>query len=161
MCYSRLCAATGLVSLLILAGCGSTSKAADNPARPARVTSTNITTTRSTTTTATTTTTRPTTTTVAPCFSSAQAAAEIGQAGCVRFTVGNAYTSSSGQMYLNEFSNYASGFSVWIPAGNAFGAALLTMYANKTIVVSGTITSYNGAPEIVVTDASQVHLASG
>ncbi len=64
-------------------------------------------------------------------------------------------------MYLNEFSNYANGFSIWIPAGNAFGAALLTMYANKTIVVSGTITSYNGAPEIVVTDASQVHLASG
>ena len=47
-------------------------------------------------------------------------------------------------MYLNEFSDYANGFSVWIPAGNAFGAALLTMYANTTIVVSGTITSYNG-----------------
>jgi hypothetical protein len=102
----------------------------------------------------------PTTTpTTPPCFTGAQAFNEIGQIGCVKYTVGSTYTSERGEMYLDQYSDYTSGFSAWIPAGYSFGPALLTTYANQTIIVSGTITSYEGAPEIVVTDPSQVRSA--
>ena len=62
-------------------------------------------------------------------------------------------------MYLDQYSDYTSGFSVWIPAGNSFGPGLLTTYANQTIRVSGVITSYQGAPEIIVNDPSQIQAA--
>lgn len=93
------------------------------------------------------------------CFTAAQSWNEIGQTGCVTFT-GYAYTSSSGQMYLDQDpNNYSNGFSVWIPAGESFGPSILNQYSGVQINVSGSITQYDGAPEIIVTDASQIQLA--
>jgi len=90
------------------------------------------------------------------CFTAAQAWSEIGSTGCVTFT-GYSYISYSGQMYLDQNVNdYANGFSVWIPAGESFGSSILEEYSGVPINVSGTISSYNGAPEIEVTDASQI-----
>jgi hypothetical protein len=93
------------------------------------------------------------------CFSAEQSWHEIGQRGCVTFSVGYTYASSRCNAYLDQYSNYSSGFSVWIPDGCGLGATLLSEYANKTIQVTGTITQYSGAPEIEVTDSSQIQLA--
>jgi hypothetical protein len=102
-----------------------------------------------------------TTTTAAQgqCFTASQAANEIGQSGCVQFNVGYTFVSSAGNAYLDQYQNYSSGFEVWIPAGYSFGSSATTQYANETIQVSGTISSYEGAPQIEVTDPSQITLA--
>jgi hypothetical protein len=90
------------------------------------------------------------------CLTASQSWNEIGQTGCVTFT-GYAYTSDSGQMYLDQdSSNYSDGFSVWIPSGESFGASILNQYSGVPINVSGTITQYDGAPEIEVTSAAQI-----
>lgn len=93
------------------------------------------------------------------CIPASQAASQEGQTACVTFTVGYTYTSSKCNAYLDQYSNYSSGFSAWIPDGCGLGSTLISEYANKNINVTGTITSYNGAPEIEVTNASQVQLA--
>jgi hypothetical protein len=92
------------------------------------------------------------------CYTASQAANEIGQTGCVQF-VGYAYTSSKGEMYLDQYLSAPYGFSVWIPAGYSFGPSVLSKYSGQNINVSGTITSYEGEPEIEVTSASQITLA--
>lgn len=92
------------------------------------------------------------------CVSAGQATNEEGQNGCVQFT-GYAYTSSSGQMYLDQSESAPYGFSVWIPAGSSFGPSLLSKYSGESIDVTGSITNYNGEPEIEVTNASQIQLA--
>ncbi|HUD10131.1 MAG TPA: hypothetical protein VMR28_00480 [Candidatus Saccharimonadales bacterium] len=93
------------------------------------------------------------------CWTATQSWNEIGQTGCVTFT-GYADTSDSGQMYLNQdSSDYADGFSVWIPSGESFGQSVLSQYSGQSISVSGTITQYKNAPEIEVTSASQIQLA--
>ncbi len=100
----------------------------------------------------------PAATPTPPCFTAAQSWNEIGQSGCVEFTVGSTYVSSRCNAYLDQYSDYSSGFSAWIPDGCSLGNALISEYANKTIEVSGSITRYDGAPEIEVTSASQVQL---
>jgi hypothetical protein len=61
---------------------------------------------------------------------------------------------------LDQFSDYSTGVEVWIPAGYSFGAGDTIKFANKTIRVTGVITSYEGAPQIEVTSLSQISLVS-
>ena len=93
------------------------------------------------------------------CFTASQAWNEIGQSGCVRFNVGYTDISAAGNAYLDQFSDYSTGVEVWIPASYSFGAGDTTKYANKTVRVTGIITSYEGAPQIEVTSPSQISLA--
>jgi hypothetical protein len=97
-------------------------------------------------------------TNVSSCYSASQAAGEEGQSGCVQFT-GYQYTSSRGSMYLDQSTSAPYGFSAYIPAGSSFGPSLLNEYSGKLVDVTGSITSYDGEPEIVVSNASQVTLA--
>ena len=99
-----------------------------------------------------------TTPTTPSCYTADQAASEEGQTGCVQFT-GYAYTSGSGQMYLDQSTSAPYGFSAYIPAGSAFGPSLLNQYSGQSIDVTGSIVNYNGEPEIVVNSASQITLA--
>ena len=92
------------------------------------------------------------------CYTAAQAAREEGQSGCVEFT-GYAYTSDSGQMYLDQYTSAPYGFSAWIPAGTPGGSLWLNEYSGQSVDVTGNITNYNGEPEIEVTSASQIQLA--
>ena len=94
------------------------------------------------------------------CISPSQAANDEGngQSECVQFT-GYAYTSGSGQMYLDQSTSAPYGFSAYIPAGSAFGPSLLNQYSGQSIDVTGSIVNYNGEPEIVVNSASQITLA--
>ncbi len=94
----------------------------------------------------------------ASCISVDQAASDEGQTGCVQFT-GYAYTSDSGQMYLDQSTSAPYGFSAYIPAGSSFGPSLLNQYSGQSIDVTGSIINYNGEPEIEVTSASQITLA--
>ena len=93
------------------------------------------------------------------CFTAAQSWNEIGQTGCVQFLVGYTYVSAAGNAYLDQYADYSTGFGVWIPAGYSFGSADTAKYAYQTIDVTGVITSYDGAPQIEVTDSSQIHSA--
>lgn len=97
-------------------------------------------------------------TTPASCYTASQAASEKGQSGCVQFT-GYAYTSGSGQMYLDQSTSAPYGFSAWIPAGTSGGSSIINEYSGKDIDVTGSIVNYNGEPEIEVTSASQITLA--
>lgn len=92
------------------------------------------------------------------CYTASQAASEEGQSGCVQFT-GYAYTSYSGQMYLDQYTSAPYGFSVWIPAGTSGGSSIINQYSGQNIDVTGSIVNYNGEPEIEVTSASQIRLA--
>jgi len=100
----------------------------------------------------------PTPAPTASCYTAARAASEEGQTGCVQFT-GYAYTSSNGQMYLDQSLSAPYGFSAYIPAGSSFGPSLLNQYSGQNIDVTGSIVNYNGEPEIVVNSASQIQLA--
>jgi len=93
------------------------------------------------------------------CYTAAQAASEEGQSGCVQFT-GYAYTSDSGQMYLDQYTSAPYGFSVWIPAGTSGGSSIMNEYSGQSIDVTGSIVNYNGEPEIEVTSASQITQAN-
>jgi hypothetical protein len=97
----------------------------------------------------------PVLTSVSHCYSPSDARPLIGHTGCVAFT-GYAYTSPSGQMYLDQSTAPPYGFSVYIPAGSSFGRSLLTKYSGQPIQVTGFITSYAGELEIEVTSAAQV-----
>jgi hypothetical protein len=92
------------------------------------------------------------------CYTAAQAASEEGQTGCVQY-VGYAYTSSRGEMYLDQSTSAPYGFSAYIPAGTSFGPSVLNQYSGQEIDVTGSITPYDGEPEIVVTSASQIQVA--
>ena len=94
------------------------------------------------------------------CFTASQAWHEIGQSGCIQFTVGYTYVSAAGNAYLDQYSDYSTGIGVWIPSGYSFGSNATTEYANKTIRVTGVITSYEGAPQIEVTHSSQISVAN-
>lgn len=57
-------------------------------------------------------------------------------------------------------TDYSQGFAVYVPSGSGLTPAQAQRYDNKDISVTGTITSYRGAPQIMVSDPSQVQLAS-
>lgn len=90
------------------------------------------------------------------CYTSNEASNHEGESGCVDFHVGYVYESSRGNKFLDESQNYTSGFSVYIPSDSSASNIDLNQYDGKNIEVTGEITNYNGAPEIIVTDPSQI-----
>jgi len=81
-----------------------------------------------------------------------------GTSGCINFT-GYAYTSSRGEMYLDQYLSAPYGFSAYIPAGTSFGPSVLSQYSGQSVDVTGTITNYKGEPEMIISSASQIQLA--
>lgn len=97
----------------------------------------------------------------ASCVSADQAAASEGKSTCVELTVGYTYVSAAGNAYLDQYDGSGAngyGFSVWMPSSDTFGSSATNQYANKAVDVTGTITKYDGEPEIEVTDPSQITL---
>lgn len=95
---------------------------------------------------------------ISSCSPVSDAASMEGSTGCIQFT-GYAYTSSRGEMYLDQYSSAPYGFSAYIPAGTSFGPSLISQYSGQPVDVTGTITTYDGEPEIIVTNSSQIQPA--
>lgn len=95
------------------------------------------------------------------CVSGAQSWNEIGQHACVTFRVARVGTSWQGDTFLDERTDYTRGFSVYVPNGSGLSRDQARSYMNKDIAVTGTITSYRGAPQIMVSDPSQVSTRGG
>jgi hypothetical protein len=103
----------------------------------------------------------PSSSSAANCISADQAATNEGKSTCVELTVGYTYVSAAGNAYLDQYDGSGSngyGFSVWMPSSDSFGSSEINQYANKTVDVTGTITKYDGEPEIEVTNPSQITL---
>lgn len=82
----------------------------------------------------------------------------IGETKCVEFFVGSPYQSSKGNVFLNEKKDYKTGFTVYIPASSvkSFVGNPISLYGYKTIRVTGLLRMYQGHPEIIVNDPSQI-----
>lgn len=90
------------------------------------------------------------------CISVNQARNDTGKNECVAFRVGYTDVSSAGNTFLDQYQDYSRGFEVWIPSGNSFGPDLANKYDGKVIHVTGTISQYHGAPEIIVNTPTQI-----
>lgn len=90
------------------------------------------------------------------CLTASQSWNYIGKHECVQFKVGYAYTSWKNNTFLDQYSNYRSGFAVYVPDGSGLSSSEARGFLNKTIAVTGTITRYQGAPQIQVSDPSQI-----
>jgi hypothetical protein len=92
------------------------------------------------------------------CFTSDTVREHEGVNGCVDFKVGYTYTSSKGNKFIDQYQNYTSGFAVYIPSTSAASGVNLSQFDNKNVKVSGYIQDYQGGPEIIVTDLSQIKI---
>jgi DNA/RNA endonuclease YhcR with UshA esterase domain len=91
-----------------------------------------------------------------------QAWNHIGDSATVQYQVGYATADSKGDEFLNQKQNYLSGFTAVIFASDlsTFQNDPEATYGGATIDVTGTIQSYEGHPEIVVNDPSQIAMAA-
>lgn len=81
----------------------------------------------------------------------------VGEYAHVTGTLVDAYTSSSGTVFLDFCKSYKScPFSAVIFAGDATAFGDLSRYAGKPVTVTGTITSYQSRAEIKLSNPSQL-----
>lgn len=86
-----------------------------------------------------------------------EAPQHIGSYASVRSTLVDAYTASSGAVFLDFCKSYSScPFSGVIFASDAKAFGDLTKDVGKTVTLTGTITAYNGRAEIKLTNPSQL-----
>jgi len=91
------------------------------------------------------------------CVTSQEAYNEIGNNACVEYYVGYATESRAGNVFLDEKTDYANGFSVTIYSGNVYKFNNpVSTYNGQTIDVTGHIQQYQGHPEIIVSNPSQI-----
>ena len=90
-------------------------------------------------------------------YSISEAANHIGEAAFVTGKLYDAHTSASGTVFLDFCSNYKTcPFSGVIFADDAKKFKSLSSLSGATITLSGTISSYQGKAEIIVSDPSQI-----
>ena len=89
-----------------------------------------------------------------------EAPQHIGAYASIRGTLIEAYTSSSGTVFLDFCKSYQScPFSGVIFASDAKAFGDLSVDADKTVTLTGTLTAYNGRAEMKLTNPSQLSLA--
>ena len=94
------------------------------------------------------------------CLSTKESWENIGKNACVAFYPEYFYMTSYGLAFIDEFKDYKKGFVASFVYKNMISFDNLTAkYKNKTIAVSGTITMYEGHPQIRVYDLSQISIA--
>lgn len=91
------------------------------------------------------------------CLSEKEAWQNIGRTTCVVYQVGYLVTTTQGYVFLNEKQGYKSGFvaAILTPSVSNFEHAKQN-YLGRNIAVSGTITAYEGHPQIIVSSLSQI-----
>jgi hypothetical protein len=94
------------------------------------------------------------------CLTAQEAWSHIGETACVEFTVEGPYQSGKGNVFLNEKKDYKNGFTVYIPSSSlsGFSGNPVSLYGYKTIQVTGLLRMYQGHPEIIVNDPSQIKI---
>lgn len=86
-----------------------------------------------------------------------QASSHIGQYASVKGTLVDSHASKSGTVFLDFCSNYKScPFSAVIFASDVSKFGDLSRYNGQSVTISGTISSYQGTAEIVLSDPSQI-----
>jgi DNA/RNA endonuclease YhcR with UshA esterase domain len=93
------------------------------------------------------------------CITANESWAKIGESACVEYLVTNAFKSSGGNIFLNEKSDYKTGFTTTIFASSAKNFNdTVNEYNFKTIQVTGLIKLYDGHPEIIAETGNQIKL---
>jgi len=80
----------------------------------------------------------------------------------VDYSVGYPLRTSAGDEFLNEKTDYLTGFTTVVfrsDQGN-FSVDPIDAYGGREIEVKGTVTTYEGHPEIIVTDPTQIRLVN-
>ncbi len=86
----------------------------------------------------------------------------IGEMAQVRGMVVNVYTSKTGTVFLDFCTQYKTcPFSAVIFGDDAakFPSGI-TRYQNKIVIASGTIQTYNGQAEMIISNPDQIHVTS-
>ncbi|MGH9444999.1 MAG: hypothetical protein ACRD3O_04630 [Terriglobia bacterium] len=95
-----------------------------------------------------------------PCVSFRHAASHAGETGCVSGMVLRAYTSKSGNTFLDFCSDYrACPFSSVIFASDRNKFGNLETLAGRTVELRGQITTYSGRTEMILRDPGQLHVS--
>lgn len=94
-------------------------------------------------------------------YAAAESWSHIGESATVRYTVASPFRSQKGTIFLNERRDYRNGFVAVIFASDAhkWSGDPISLYGYKEIRVAGKIGTYEGHPEIIVNDPSQIRLA--
>lgn len=91
------------------------------------------------------------------CLSAAESWNNIGKITCVAFHPGYFYSTGYGRMFINEKEDYRNGFVAYLVYNYMTSwDNLLANYRVPMIAVSGTITQYEGHPQIQVYDLNQI-----
>ena len=93
------------------------------------------------------------------CITAKESWNHIGDQTCVEYKVINAYTSTAGNTFLNEKSDYKTGFTttIFANAQQNFPDPANT-YNQKTIQITGLIKLYDGHPEIIAETPDQIKI---
>jgi hypothetical protein len=81
-----------------------------------------------------------------------------GETACVDFNVGYVYEDSAGTKFIDQLTNYTSGFVGYVPYNSDANDIDLSQLDGKNIKITGYIQQYDGYPEIVVNELSQVQI---
>jgi len=95
-----------------------------------------------------------------PEYSAAEAWSHIGEFATVIFTVSNPYRSKKGNMFFHEKRDYRNGFTAVIFANvrHRWREDPVSLYGHKRVRVTGLIKTYEGHPEIIVDEPSQIEV---
>lgn len=93
------------------------------------------------------------------CVSYADAGNFVGEGKCVFGKVEKVYTSSGGTIFLDFCPDYKTcPFSAVIFKSDSVKFSDLKQYQGKTVEITGLVKTYQGRPEIILSDASQIKI---
>jgi hypothetical protein len=96
-----------------------------------------------------------------PCFNFRHAVSHVGETGCVSGMVLDAYTSKSGNTFLDFCASYRNcPFSSVIFASDRKKFGNLETLTGRQVEIRGMIRTYGGRSEIIVRDPSQIQVAA-
>ena len=76
--------------------------------------------------------------------------------GCVDFNVAYAYKDNAGTVFIDQLADYTEGVEVYIPYNADASDINYQQLIGKNIKATGPIQDYNGAPQVTVTELSQI-----
>ena len=86
----------------------------------------------------------------------------VGEVRTVKFHVASTGSGSSGTEFLNAYSNYLDGFTAVVFSEDVpqFANDPISTYSDRDVLVTGTISTYQGRPQIIIKNPSQIRLAN-